>query len=104
MIVPDAGEVGLEGQTGCGKGACSEIVQGADLQMKNHLGENRKVQETAIGSERRRGSAAQTAVVEHEDWRRGTAQSLRKEKMGMFLKGHWWEIQEREQRLSYKIL
>lgn len=66
MIVPDDGEVGLEGQTGCGKGACSEIVQGADLQMKNHLGENRKVQETAIGSERR-GSAAQTAVVEHED-------------------------------------
>lgn len=67
MIVPDAGEVGLEGQTGCGKGACSEIVQGADLQMKNHLGENRKVQETAIGSERKRGSAAQTVVVEHED-------------------------------------
>lgn len=39
MTVPDTGELGLDGQADCGKGSCSKILQGADLQMKKHLWE-----------------------------------------------------------------
>lgn len=52
MTVSDTGELGLDGQEDWEKRPCREIVQGADLQMKNHLDEYRNVQETAMESER----------------------------------------------------
>lgn len=64
MTVPETGSW-LDGQADCGKGLCSKIVQGADLQMKNRLGETGRYRRQPWGV---RGEVNGEAQLPREQW------------------------------------